>query len=101
MLTWSSHELFLLRFRTTLIMGRGILRRLYKKHKWDSFLRCGSKRNKVVPQKLTELTLAYVFLSLGACAAFLVLCVERLTVGAKLRSSLRSRISVVPPRYVP
>ena len=88
---------FMLYFRTTVILERGIMSRLYKKYKWETLLRCTSKENNLVPQTPTELAVAYLILSVGTCAAFVILCLERLTAGTKMRSSLGRKLSMIHP----
>ena len=63
------------------------MHRLYKKYKRDTLLQCSSKENILVPQTPSELALAYIFLTTGACAAFFMLCLERLRVPEKTRSN--------------
>ena len=87
-------------FRTTRILDRGIVSRLYRKYKWDTLLRCGTiKDNKLVPQTATELTLAYAMLSVGAFAAILALCIEMFGVGTVIRWN--EAMTVFPDHYVP
>ena len=94
-------DYLMLCFRTTRILDRGIMSRLYRKYKWDTLLRCGSKENKLVPQTAMELTLAYAILSAGACVALLALCLERFTAGNEIRFSWSKNMPVLLPLYVP